>query len=177
MRQITTSYDAAGRISPVNGQKSGEPNKTYASQFSYAAHGAISSLTLGNNLVDATTFNSRLQPTFIKLGTTPNPTSVLQLAYEYTATCQPNNNGNVLKQTITAPGLSLSQSYCYDALNRLSSASENSGASWSQSSTLSNPLRRMTLAMPLSEQGISACPLTSYSVLVTRRHTFTMARA
>ena len=41
LRQITTGYDAAGRISTVNGQKSGEANKTYASQFSYAAHGAI----------------------------------------------------------------------------------------------------------------------------------------
>jgi RHS repeat-associated protein len=131
-RVITTGFDAAGRITSASGQKTGEPNKTYASQFSYAAHGAISSMTLGNNLVDATTFNSRLQPTFIKLGTTSNPTSVLQLGYEYTATCQTNNNGNVLKQTITAPGLSLSQSYCYDALNRLSSASENSGANWSQ---------------------------------------------
>ena len=69
LRQITTTYDAAGRISTINGQKTGESNKTYASQFSYAAHGAVASMTLGNNLVEAATFNSRLQPTFIKLGT------------------------------------------------------------------------------------------------------------
>jgi YD repeat-containing protein len=74
LRQITTSYDAAGRISTIDGQKSGEQNKTYASQFSYAAHGAVASMTFGNNLVERRDFNSRLQPTFIKLGTSSNPT-------------------------------------------------------------------------------------------------------
>jgi RHS repeat-associated protein len=131
-RVITTGYDSAGRLASVTGQKSGEPNKTYSSQFTYTPHGAIASVTLGNNLVEATTFNGRLQPTFIKLGTTPNPTSVLQLGDEYTSECQTGNNGNVMRQTITAPGLSLTQDYCYDSLNRLSSASENSGANWSQ---------------------------------------------
>ena len=131
-RAITTAYDASGRINSVNGQKTGEANKTYVSQFSYAAHGAVTSMTLGNNLVEKTDFNTRLQRTFIKLGTTSNPTSVLQLSYEYTSTCQTANNGNVLKQTITAPGLSLTQTYCYDSLNRLASANENSGSSWTQ---------------------------------------------
>ena len=37
-----------------------------------------------------------------------------------------------MRQTITAPGLSLTPDYCYDSLNRLSSANENSGANWSQ---------------------------------------------
>ena len=131
-RVITTAYDASGRISSINGQKAGEGNKTYASQFSYAAHGAVASMALGNNLVEKADFNTRLQPTFIKLGTTSNPTSALQLGYEYTSTCQTANNGNVLKQTITAPGLSLTQTYCYDSLNRLASANENSGSSWTQ---------------------------------------------
>ncbi|MGH9971216.1 MAG: RHS repeat-associated core domain-containing protein, partial [Pyrinomonadaceae bacterium] len=132
LRQITTAYDTAGRVSTINGQKTGEPNKTYASQFSYSPHGATASITLGNDLVERTDFNSRLQPTFIKLGTTSTPTSLLQLGYEYTSTCQTGNNGNVLKQTITALGLSLTQNYCYDALNRIASASENSGANWTQ---------------------------------------------
>jgi RHS repeat-associated protein len=131
-RVVTTGVDSAGRISSVSGQKSGEPNKTYSSNFSYTAHGAIASVTLGNNLIEGTTFNGRLQPTFIKLGTSGNPTSVLQLGYEYTSACQNGNNGNVMRQTIAAPGLSLTQDYCYDSLNRLSSASENSGANWSQ---------------------------------------------
>jgi RHS repeat-associated protein len=127
-RQITTAYDAAGRISTINGQKTGESNKTYASQFSYAAHGAAKSLQLGNSKWEHTNFNSRLQPSQIGLGTSATNSSILQLDYGYGATNA--NNGNVLTQTITIGATIISQNYGYDALNRLSSASE--GPAWSQ---------------------------------------------
>ena len=39
-------------------------------------------------------------------------------------TCTSGNNGRVLGQTITAGGLTASQSYSYDALNRLTAAEE-----------------------------------------------------
>jgi RHS repeat-associated protein len=124
LRQITTGYDAAGRISTIDGQKSGEQNKTYASQFSYAAHGAAKSLQLGNSKWEHTNFNSRLQPLQIGLGTSATNSSVLQLDYAYGTT---TNNGNVISQTITAPGLTVNQCYGYDSLNRLSTAEERSG--------------------------------------------------
>jgi YD repeat-containing protein len=116
-------------VSAVNGQKTGEANKTYASQFSYAAHGGVSAMALGNGLWEHTNFNSRLQPTQIGLGTSVADSSKLRLDYGYGTT---NNNGNVLSQTITIGATVMSQSYGYDSLNRLASASENSGASWSQ---------------------------------------------
>jgi YD repeat-containing protein len=53
---------------------------------------------------------------------------MLQLDYGYGATNA--NNGNVLTQTITIGATVMTQSYSYDALNRLSSASE--GPAWSQ---------------------------------------------
>ncbi|MEK6300492.1 MAG: RHS repeat-associated core domain-containing protein [Acidobacteriota bacterium] len=129
LRQITTSYDAAGRTSTINGQKTGELNKTYASQFSYAAHGAAKSLRLGNSKWEHTTFNSRLQPLQIGLGISSSDSSILQLDYGYGTT---TNNGNVLSQNIVIGGTTISQNYSYDALNRLQTASENSGAVWSQ---------------------------------------------
>ena len=54
----------------MTGQKTGEANKTYASSFSYTAHGAVSQVQLGNQLWEHTSFNSRLQPREIGLGTT-----------------------------------------------------------------------------------------------------------
>ena len=44
-----------------------------------------------------------------------------------------NNNGNVLRQMIQAPSLSLTQVFTYDALNRLASGSESGGGTaWTQ---------------------------------------------
>jgi RHS repeat-associated protein len=128
-RTISTAYDTAGRITSVAGQKSGEPAKTYASALSYTAHGAVRQIQLGNGLWEHTLFNSRLQPTEIGLGTSSTDSSKLQLSYTYGTT---TNNGNVQMQTISMPGLQLTQSYIYDSLNRLQSAQENNGASWRQ---------------------------------------------
>jgi len=127
-RQITTSYDSAGRISTINGQKTGEANRIYASSFSYAAHGAVASMNLGNGLCEHTAFNSRLQPMQIGLGGSASDSSVLKLDYSYGTT---NNNGNVLSQRIvvTGAGLDVTQSYTYDEVNRLKTASE---VGWSQ---------------------------------------------
>ena len=79
------------RYSQITGTLSGQ-QKNYASSLSYTAHGAAASMTLGNTLVEQTAFNNRLQPLQIKLGTTANPSSVLELDYGYGTT---NNNGNV----------------------------------------------------------------------------------
>jgi RHS repeat-associated protein len=129
-RVVTTSYDGVGRLSQVSGQKSEDANQTYVSSLSYTSHGAVKEMKLGNNLWEHTSFNARLQPTEIGLGTTQNGIDRLKLNYSYGAT---NNNGNVQSQTITIPnGPTLSQSYTYDALNRLQSAQENNGSSWKQ---------------------------------------------
>lgn len=132
-RVVTTSYDNAGRLSQLSGQKAGETNKTYVSQLSYSSHGAITGMKMGNNLWEHTSFNTRLQPTEIGLGTQQNDVDRLKLSYAYGTTA---NNGNVQSQTIIVPGgPTLSQSYTYDELNRLKVAVETNGAtqSWKQS--------------------------------------------
>jgi YD repeat-containing protein len=126
-RVVTTSYDTANRLSGVSGQKSGEGPKTYASSFSYTAHAGLQAVQLGNGLWEHTRYNARLQPIQIGLGTSSTDASVLQLDYAYGTT---NNNGNVLSQTIIAPGFSATQTYTYDPLNRLKTATEE--GSWTQ---------------------------------------------
>lgn len=137
-RIVTSSYDAVGRLSAVSGQKTGEANKTYVSQLSYAASGAVKDLQLGNGLWEQTILNSRLQPTEIRLGTLKGGIDRLKLTYAYGTT---TNNGNVQSQSMavptvgSAPGFTLAQSYAYDALNRLQWAEEKNGATqvWKQS--------------------------------------------
>jgi RHS repeat-associated protein len=87
----------------------------------------------GNGRFESTVFNSRLQPTQIALGTSANNTSLLKLNYDYGTT---DNNGNVKQQTITVTGMThpLIQTYAYDSLNRLQSATETSNSiqTWKQ---------------------------------------------
>lgn len=126
-KEVRTSYDNAGRITGVSRHIGGVFDKTYASQFSYTAHWAAKALQLGNAKWEHTSFNSRLQPTLIGLGTSGSDSSIVQLTYGYGTT---NNNGNVATQTITIGATQMNQSYGYDGLNRLSSATET--GAWTQ---------------------------------------------
>ena len=142
---VVTEYDNAGRIAGIKkdttnyyaGAASGSANA-----IAYASHGAISSMKLGNGLWEHTSFNSRLQPTQIGLGSTStgtSSTSVLGLNYTYGVMVgavldTTKNNGNIESQTINPGGLIFKQSYTYDELNRLSTATETSsgGQPWQQ---------------------------------------------
>ena len=133
-RVVQTEYDGAGRVAGVKNQATGSfwagaAATDAANRIQYLAHGAASVTKLGNSKWEHTNFNSRLQPLQIGLGTSATNSSLLQLDYGYGTT---NNNGNVQTQTIGIVATVMSQSYGYDALNRLQTASENSGASWSQ---------------------------------------------
>ncbi len=128
-RTVTYTNDNAGRLTSLN-----TPATTYApgasvSAITYTAPGTMSSQTYGNTLINAVTYNSRLQADGIKLGTAGNPASIVSIAYSYGTTA---NNGNVQSITYNGGGLSYSQSFGYDSLNRLTTASENGGANWSQ---------------------------------------------
>gem|GEM_PF-1634376 len=101
------------------------------SSISYAATNALTSQTYGNNLINAVTYNSRSQTTQVKLGTSSNSTSVLDLNYSYGTTA---NNGNLQSVNYAGGGLSYTQSFTYDSLNRLATATETNGGNtnWSQ---------------------------------------------
>lgn len=64
-RVVTTTYGAAGRISNVGASTTAYATlKTAPTQniFAYAVNGAIQAMTLGNGVVETTTFNNRFQP-------------------------------------------------------------------------------------------------------------------
>ena len=140
----TFDYDGGGDLAAVWGQ-TGQAQKLYASQFSYAPHGQVEKMRLGNGRWESTQFNSARQITQVGLGYSPGNTGLLKINYEY-GELQTNgsvdglkNNGNLAKQAITVPtiaaatGFVANQSYTYDSLDRLKSAAELiSGQTWKQ---------------------------------------------
>jgi RHS repeat-associated protein len=138
-RVVKTEYDMAGRVAGVQNQSTGlyyagAVATDSANHIQYTSSDAPSAVKLGNGLWEHTSFNSRLQPTQIGLGTSATNSSTLQLDYAY-GTDDAHNNGNVRSQTITVPGATaFVQAYSYDELNRLKSAGETVGATpnWNQ---------------------------------------------
>jgi RHS repeat-associated protein len=127
-RVVTYTNDPAGRLSALSSTSTSYAPTASVSSIGYAAHNALNTETYGNGLIHGIDYNNRLQATQIKLGTAGSPTSVVSLGYSYGGT---NNNGNVLTHTYSGGGLSYTQSFGYDPLNRLTTSSE-SGSSWSQ---------------------------------------------
>lgn len=126
-------YDSAGRMAGVRDQTSGAyyagaVGSDSTNRIKYAAHGGVSVVKLGNNLWEHTDFNSRLQSSEIGLGASSTDSSTLRLTYNYGTT---NNNGNLQSVSYLGAGLSYTQTFGYDTLNRLTTSSESSGA-WSQ---------------------------------------------
>jgi RHS repeat-associated protein len=116
---VTTAYDLAGRPASV---QNGTTLANYANPVSYAPNGSVNSITLGNSLIETTTFNTRFQPTQIQASN-----SLLTLGYGYGTT---NNNGNIQSQSVYDGATTRNQSFSYDGVNRLTGASE--GANWTQ---------------------------------------------
>jgi RHS repeat-associated protein len=135
-RVVTNSFDVDGKLASVASQLPNQTSRTYANAFTYTSHGAVSSMRLGNGKWESTSFNSRLQPIQIGLGSSANNTSLLKLNYDYGTT---DNNGNVKKQTITIPGMTypLIQENGYDYLNRITTVEEKSNniSQWKQTFT------------------------------------------
>src|SRR5688572_27113527 len=127
-RVVSYTNDPSGRLSSLNSSATSYAPATSVSSLGYAAHNALKTETYGNGLIHAIDYNNRLQATEIKLGTSGNPTSVVSLGYNYGTT---NNNGNVLTHSYSGGGLSYTQNFDYDSLNRLTTSNEN-GTHWSQ---------------------------------------------
>jgi RHS repeat-associated protein len=131
-RRVSFGYDAAGRITSATGLKEGATTN-YVSNASYAPHGAFSSLQIGGVRTEQWCYNSRMQPVAMRVGASVSTNcawttgDLLRLGYAYGSA----NNGNVQSQSVTRPSYSVTQSYTYDALNRLASFTEGSG--WSRS--------------------------------------------
>jgi RHS repeat-associated protein len=125
-RVVKNTLDVDGDLAQVQSKKLNDTFKNYANAFTYTSAGAVSSLRLGNGKFENTTFNSRLQPIQIGLGSSATSQNLLKLNFDYGVA---DNNGNVKSQQITVQQgnptpLVLNQNYVYDSLNRLKSAEE-----------------------------------------------------
>src|SRR5690606_40744135 len=97
-------------------------------------------MRLGNGKWETAQYNSRMEVTQIGLGTSSTDTSLLKLEYKYNTVGNTDNNGSMLEQKITVPtvggssGFTATQTYAYDGLNRLASATEtiSSTQTWKQ---------------------------------------------
>ncbi len=137
-RVITTLYDYANRPNFVAGTRNGTQTN-YVSNLTYFPHGAPSSYTYGNSIWPVSTYNSRLQENQTWAAVNNNPNNfIYYFAFNYGTT---NNNGSVLAASElignSVPWNSLtsySQTYTYDALNRLSGATDMTGSTtnWSR---------------------------------------------
>ena len=129
---VTTTYDGAGRISGVvAGATAYATLTTTPTQglYAYAENGAIQALTLGNGVVESTTFNTRFQPLGITAAKGSGP--LLSLGFSWGASASANN-GNLMSETIQTPAFTAArQNFTYDACNRLNTAME--GSAWAQS--------------------------------------------
>lgn len=127
-RTVTTTFNDRGLPTSVG---------AYATQITYWPHGALNQVVLGNGLNEQNCYNSRLQMSGQRTGVAAFNTDcsnqsadLLSLGFGYSATA---NNGNLQTQTINVPWSdvggshtqSMTQTYTYDTLNRLSGASES----------------------------------------------------
>src|SRR5258708_25797772 len=119
MKMKEGNLDDKGRVKTGLLDKVG--STTYASNLQYAAHGGLTSMSLGSGMTESYTWNDRLPQTGVSAG------SLLTLnsfPCAGGAVFWYNNNGNIQQQTITLPGTTATQQYGYDSLNRLTAATE-----------------------------------------------------
>jgi RHS repeat-associated protein len=130
-RVVNHTFDDAGRLSSLSTAATTYAEGASVSNIQYMAHGALDNETYGNNLLHQIDYNTRLQPTSIKLGTSSAPASIVNLTYTYGGT---SNNGNIITAGYVGGGLSYTQTFTYDALNRLETAQETKAGdlSWEQ---------------------------------------------
>jgi RHS repeat-associated protein len=136
-RRILSGYDAAGRLATMD--TGSYPFLTYVplvGNISYTPFGALQSETYGNGLIHSMAYNSRHQPTEIRLGRPDDLEAVFRLGYIYGTASNVNgqdpeitaahNNGNVARIKYLISGtVQYTQTFQYDPLNRLSYAVEH----------------------------------------------------
>lgn len=135
-RTVVTCYDVSNRTSAVVLGSCANPTKSYVSgMYPYWPHGAPYAFWYGNTVVPVSRYNERLQPSLIYA--TLNNSDSQWLFLDYLNWNTPYNNGNLAATTQqfgnAVPGSQLTtitQSFGYDGVNRLHTASDSGG--WSR---------------------------------------------
>jgi YD repeat-containing protein len=120
---VSTSYDLDDRIAGVTGPAGAYATLNATPSLAYTPDGKIENFTYGSPLTESRSYDANtLLPTGVQI--TKGSTQLLQLGFGYAAS--PQNNGNIISQTISAPSPdlpgTLTQAYQYDQVNRLALA-------------------------------------------------------
>ncbi len=138
-RVVRNILNNDGELSTVQSRKNENYGfHNYASHFTYNSAGAIESMRLGNGRWETAQYNNVSQITQIGLGSTESTQNLLKLEFGYGNPTQ--DNGSIKEQKITVPtvgqtsGFTAVQTYAYDELNRILSATEtvSSTETWKQ---------------------------------------------
>ncbi len=123
-RTVTYALDTAGRTTSATGLKNATATN-YAGGITYTPHGAFRQMDLGGGSgvrANWSAFNGKLQLEGFSVSRIPAPTPALMtLSYSYGGSA---NNGNPLTHTVNDGVQNRTQSFGYDAANRLSMACE-----------------------------------------------------
>jgi len=130
-RRVSYVLDATDRVQTVQSVNSGT---NYASLNYTTDPGNTLTVTMGNGVTEKPSFNDRLQPTGLQVTSSTGNLLTLGLfpCLNGQTSCSSDNNGNLRSQTITLPGLSVTQTYSYDSVSRLTNATETGGPGWKQ---------------------------------------------
>jgi RHS repeat-associated protein len=120
-RLINYDVDDAGRTVKVN-KSGGYYMDMTGIPLPYTPDGRIRQMKLGNNTWETRDYlPPGTTPTVYNLGTTAGAGNRLQLKYYFNGTA---NNGNLESQQIVRGGVTWTQNYTYDGVNRLHSVNE-----------------------------------------------------
>jgi RHS repeat-associated protein len=156
LRGVTYTYDAAGRLKSFKGSLGDWVERNYVSEIRYNSHGSIGREAYGTQtpLYLNLYYNNRLQLVDLRLGANPNDGNDRShggLTYYYGTNARnsgnpfansADNNGNVLRHINTVPlaggGQVVPQmdDYNYDALNRITSVTEQQQSQGGELSTI-----------------------------------------
>jgi RHS repeat-associated protein len=136
---VNYDVDNAGRAGKVYAGSKTYADMTTASTPAYRADGRLTKLKFGNGLWETRDYQIPGIPTVLSLGTTEGAADRLELKYNYAGG---SDNGNLLSHTIRQGATAWSQTYQYDALNRLTCATEATGTTPPTSCTTQNSWRQ-----------------------------------
>ena len=131
-RTVTYTLDDAGRVKTASDGTTTYADMPASAGHAYAPDGRLQQMKLGNNLWEIRDYHTPGTTTLLKLVTSdemtmlPGATERVALGYHYSGTA---NNGNLMTHTITRPGRTQpwTQTFTYDAANRLETARETGG--------------------------------------------------
>ncbi len=123
-RTVNYNLDDAGRVDRVWAGTTAYADMTGVTGGAYHPDGRLRQMQLGNGLWETRDYRTPGTTTTFKLGATAGSDSVVELDYNYSGTA---NNGNLQSQVIRRSGLSWTQTFGYDDVNRLETAAETGG--------------------------------------------------